>query len=258
MNMTHLEGTDAATRISEDFHELAKSLHAGSDPNEIWQQLAELAAGAVSGCEGASVIKAPRAHRPAAVLAAASDAAVAFARAQCLAGEGPGIDAAAIGGMVTSNDLASDLRWPVLREYAGSTYPVRGVVSFRIAEQPCGLALSFSSSRADVFDSAALATAALVAAHAGTFALHQDSVRKVINLEQALETSRTIGAAIGIVMLARKLTLDQAFDALRETSQRMHVKIRDLAQLVTETGELPPHSAADQRPAMPPAPVPVG
>ena len=97
-----------------------------------------------------------------------------------------------------------------------------------------------------------------MAAHAGTFALHEDCARKVVNLERALETSRTIGAAIGIVMLARKLTLDQAFDVLRETSQRMHVKIRDLAQFVTETGELPPHPAAQPCAAMPPAPVPIG
>ena len=62
------------------------------------------------------MIKAPRAQRPAAVLAAASETAAAFARAQCLVGEGPGIDAAAVGGMVTSNDLASELRWPALRE----------------------------------------------------------------------------------------------------------------------------------------------
>lgn len=248
--MTHVEVTDAATRTTNNFHELARRLQAGSDPEGSWQDLAEVATAGLSQCEGVSVLKAPRAHRPAEVLAATSEAASAFARAQCLVGEGPGIDAAAIGGMVTSNDLASELRWPALRESAASAPEVRCVASFRIAEEPCGLALSFSSNEA--FDSTALATAGVVAAHASTFALHQDCARKVVNLEKALETSRTIGAAIGIMMLARKLTLDQAFDALRQTSQRMHVKIRDLAMLVTETGELPSHSGS-QLPSVEPS-----
>lgn len=257
--MTQVKVTDAATQITNEFHELARQLRASSEPDGVWAQLAELAAGAVDGCQGASVVKAPRAQRPAAVLAASTDAALAFGRAQCLTGEGPTLEAANTGDMVSSNDLATDLRWPALRDLAGNNLPVRAVASFRIADDPCGLALSFHSTHADAFDPAALDVAQLVAAHAGAFALHQDSARKVVNLQQALETSRTIGAAIGIVMLARKLTPDQAFDVLRETSQHMHVKIRDLALLVTETGELPQVAAAPQgHPAPRSEPVSVG
>lgn len=249
--------TDAATRLTQNFHELAKCLHSCPDPEGMWQQLADLAAGSVTGCDSASVVKAPRAHRPASVLAASAEVAREFDHVQCAAGEGPSIDAAAIGGMVTSADLTTELRWPGLKQEG--SHSVRTAACFRIADEPCGLALNFYGTASDAFDSAALGDAALVAAHAGTFALYQDSVRKVVNLEQALETSRTIGAAIGIVMLARKITPDQAFDVLRNASQRMHVKIRELAQLVTETGELPQIApVAPRRPSVPaPAATPV-
>lgn len=257
--MTQVKATDATTRITQDFYELARHLRASSEPDGVWAQLAEVAAQAIDSCDGVSVVKAPRAHRPAVVLAGSTEAALALGRAECLAGEGPSIEAAATDAVVTTNDLASDPRWTTLRELAGSNFPVRSVASFRIADDPCGVALSFHHTHENAFDATALAVARLVAAHAGTFALHQDSARKVVNLQQALETSRTIGAAIGIVMLARKLTPDQAFDVLRETSQRMHVKIRDLALLVTETGELPQVAAAPHRdPAARPAPVSVG
>ncbi|HEY0165540.1 MAG TPA: ATP-binding protein [Jatrophihabitans sp.] len=63
---------------------------------------------------------------------------------------------------------------------------------------------------------------------------------KVANLERALFSNRQIGAAIGILMARLKLTDEQAFDLLRTTSQSRHRKLRDIAEEVTMTGELPP------------------
>jgi len=62
----------------------------------------------------------------------------------------------------------------------------------------------------------------------------------IANLEIALITARRVGAAMGILMARRQLTDVQAFDALRETSQGTHTKLRDIAERVIETGELPP------------------
>ena len=61
---------------------------------------------------------------------------------------------------------------------------------------------------------------------------------KIANLETALETSRTIGCAVGVLMALRKLSYQQAFDLLREESQRTKRKIRDLAEEVVESGAL--------------------
>jgi AmiR/NasT family two-component response regulator len=62
---------------------------------------------------------------------------------------------------------------------------------------------------------------------------------KVSNLETALQTNRRIGAAIGIIMARKLLTEEQAFELLREASQRMHVKLREVADQVVSTGDLP-------------------
>lgn len=64
----------------------------------------------------------------------------------------------------------------------------------------------------------------------------QDKIR---NLDVALSTSRGIGMAIGIVMARRGLASEAAFAALRYVSQRTHRKLRDVADEVVLTGELP-------------------
>jgi hypothetical protein len=48
-------------------------------------------------------------------------------------------------------------------------------------------------------------------------------------MEEALRSSRTIGAAIGIIMASRHLTEDQAFEVLKAASSSSHRKLRDLA-----------------------------
>ena len=62
--------------------------------------------------------------------------------------------------------------------------------------------------------------------------------QKIANLEIALESSREIGAAIGILMNQRQITVDEAFQLLRTKSQRTHRKLRDVASEVLYTGSL--------------------
>jgi hypothetical protein len=58
-----------------------------------------------------------------------------------------------------------------------------------------------------------------------------------LQLEQALRTSRKIGAAIGIVMAERKLAEDQAFAILKTASQEANRKLRDIADDLVRTGD---------------------
>jgi DNA-binding response OmpR family regulator len=62
---------------------------------------------------------------------------------------------------------------------------------------------------------------------------------KAANLERALASNRHIGAAMGVLMASLKLTDEQAFDLLRKTSQNRHRKLRDIAEEVILTGEIP-------------------
>ncbi|HVL62910.1 MAG TPA: ANTAR domain-containing protein [Microbacterium sp.] len=59
------------------------------------------------------------------------------------------------------------------------------------------------------------------------------------NLRRALEHSRDIGTAVGVLMALRKVTRDEAFELLRRTSQDHNRKVHALALDVISTGALP-------------------
>jgi AmiR/NasT family two-component response regulator len=63
---------------------------------------------------------------------------------------------------------------------------------------------------------------------------------KASQLVAALEHSREIGAAVGVLMALRKLTREQAFDVLRRASMTQNVKVHVLAARVVETGSTDP------------------
>lgn len=62
---------------------------------------------------------------------------------------------------------------------------------------------------------------------------------KVGHLQIALDHSRDIGAAVGILMAQHKVQQADAFDLLRQASQDQNRKVYELALAVVSTGELP-------------------
>jgi AmiR/NasT family two-component response regulator len=65
-------------------------------------------------------------------------------------------------------------------------------------------------------------------------ALYHDAVTAGTDLRRALETRGVIERAKGMLVHANGLTVDGAFAALREQSQRTNRKLRDVAVDVTE------------------------
>jgi hypothetical protein len=61
---------------------------------------------------------------------------------------------------------------------------------------------------------------------------------KIANLDIALASCRRIGAALGIIMATRRLTEEQAFQALRAVSQSSNRKLRCVAEDVLLTGTM--------------------
>ena len=59
------------------------------------------------------------------------------------------------------------------------------------------------------------------------------------HLQQALQTNRRIGMAIGILMALHQLDERHAFDTLRIAFQHTHRKLRDIAEEVILTGAIP-------------------
>ena len=61
---------------------------------------------------------------------------------------------------------------------------------------------------------------------------------QVAGLEAALRASRTIGAALGIIVATRKVNESTAFELLKAASQRTNRKVRTLAEYILLTGDL--------------------
>ena len=62
---------------------------------------------------------------------------------------------------------------------------------------------------------------------------------RAAHLRRALEHSRDIGAAVGVLMAINKVDRSHALDLLRRTRQHQNRKLHDLALDVISTGELP-------------------
>jgi len=143
-------------------------------------------------------------------------------------------------GPIVIADLAADSRWS---DYAAAMLlrlPVRSLLAHQVqlAGTTFGV-LVLHSTEADFFDAGSSELAGALAGQAA-LALGLLAGRvKNRNLTIALETSREIGQAMGILMATRKITSDRAFELLKGTSQQAHVKLRAVAREVILTGQLP-------------------
>lgn len=84
-----------------------------------------------------------------------------------------------------------------------------------------------------------LGRCAVAAVDQGVRADHlAQAAAKISNLNIALSSNRTIGAAVGVLMSRRRLTYQAAFELLSDRSHRLHRKIVDLADEVLYAGDL--------------------
>jgi hypothetical protein len=92
------------------------------------------------------------------------------------------------------------------------------------------------------FNDAAQEIGFILAAHASVAARAVDERSTLQTLErdlqQALLSRDVIGQAKGILMERLKCTPEDAFDLLRRSSQRLNVKLRDVARGLAESGEI--------------------
>jgi len=81
---------------------------------------------------------------------------------------------------------------------------------------------------------------------------HEADDRRADNLHQALATREIIGQAQGILMERDRITADQAFDILLRASQRLNVKLREVAEGLVDTGDSPTSGPPSDHRAAPP------
>ena len=156
-------------------------------------------------------------------------------------GFGPCVDAALEDSVYVSGDVAGDDRWLEWGARVNGELGVRSVLSqrLRLSEGAATIAaLNIYSGAADAFDEHARAIGLVLATHGGLVMNTMLANDRARNMEQALESNREIGVAIGVLMHEHRLSRDQAFDVLRAASQDSNRKLRDIAQDVVDTGTL--------------------
>lgn len=156
---------------------------------------------------------------------------------------GPCVDAVVEASTFNAADLRTDDRWPEFARRAVEETGILSMLSYRMfleGEHDTIAALNLYSREAEAFP-APSETAGLVLATAGALAVSGAAARETVaQLKRALESSREIGIAVGILMTRYLLTREQAVDTLRIISQENNRKVSDISALVAETGDIPP------------------
>ncbi|HEY2205513.1 MAG TPA: GAF and ANTAR domain-containing protein [Pseudonocardia sp.] len=221
------------------FAELGEQL-TGS-PDSVFDALTRVAVRRIDGAESASITT--YSDGTFATVAATDDRARRADAIQYELRSGPCVDAIVDETLYHPRDLGTDPRWPEYGRRVSGELGLASMLSYRLSVNPAVAdviaGLNVYSYRVDAFDDASLQVGLLLATHGSMALAAQLSSVRARHLERALQTSRDIGVAVGVLMAQHKLTREQAFDLLRIVSQNTNRKINDVALEVAETGALP-------------------
>lgn len=157
-------------------------------------------------------------------------------------GSGPCVDAIVEHAVLAPTDLLSDPRWPVFGQRVAATVGFRSMLSLRLPTDTTDrvYGLNVYGRRPHAFDRKAVLFGLLVGTYASSMVFSSATSETILNLEQALETNRRIGMAVGVVMATNRLTPERSFELLRRASMNGNRKLRDVAESVVRTASLDP------------------
>lgn len=224
--------------LANQFAAVARALAAEVSVDATLQRLVGLATMIVPGCHhaGVTVLRRGRPETP----AATDEVSGAVARIQYEAGEGPCLSAILEQPTYRTGDLSAETRWPAFARPAAERTGVLSVLAYRLfTEGDTVAALNLYSRDRNAFDDEAEAIGTILAALAALAFARAREREQISGLEQAVASNRSIGMAIGILMAIGRIGQDEAFDLLRRVSQRTNRKLREIADEVVHTGQLP-------------------
>ena len=234
-------GASPATKVLERLGRLSLT---DLSMDDLLQQIAELSSSVMPGQPEASVTVIVRGK--ASTVASSGDLADRLDERQYEQDAGPCLRAARTGEMTEIADARTETRWP---DYARRAVEHGCLSSLSIplvideSGQVSG-ALNVYAREPDAFDGAsreaAIAFASYAAVAAGNLHAFRSAQDTVENLRVALASRAVIDQAKGILMERHKLSADEAFQMLAQASMTSNVKVRDVAEHLTSTGELPP------------------
>jgi hypothetical protein len=222
--------------LAKEFAALGADLHGEAENEAALQRMMQLAVKHIPGCSWASITMIT--NNRAQTVASSDPVAMAADRLQYQFEQGPCLQAATDEHSYLLFDVEHEQRWPTYAQALMRQTPVRSVLSFDLAGQERA-ALNLFGAAAGCFEDEDVQFGAVFAAHTTTALALYLAEERADNLEIALASNRQIGIAVGILMAYHRVTQDEAFGRLRIASQHLHIKLRDIAQDVVETGTLP-------------------
>ena len=160
-------------------------------------------------------------------------------------GNGPCMDAARGGVLLRIDDMRSDQRWPDYVSHVVGAAGALSSLSVPLPYQGSSIgALNTYSSQPGAFASpeslqAGLEVAEVIAVAVANAEAHWQLGEQARNMRLAMESRAVIEQAKGVLMAQRHVDADQAFEMLREASQRYNRKLRDIAAGIVASTQQP-------------------
>jgi hypothetical protein len=217
---------------------MGAQLASSDDPAGVMEVIARLTVDRLPQAEWASITTLRAGEFV--TVAATDDRARAGDRIQYEVGSGPCIDALLDDAIYHPSDIAHDARWPQFGRRVAAELGVRSMLSYRLTLGVDDVIASMNvySRTPDAFAADAVTIGLLLAVHGAVAVTAATTREEASNLRRALENSREIGVAMGVLMNTHSLTRTQAFDLLRIASQRSNHKLHDIATRVADTGTI--------------------
>ncbi len=156
-------------------------------------------------------------------------------------GYGPCMDAGRGGVVLRVDDMRTEQRWPEYVAHLLEATPVLSSLSVPLPYQGATIgALNIYATRPAAFASTESLSAGLEAAEVIAVAVanadaHWQLGEQARNMRLAMDSRAVIEQAKGVLMAQRRVNAEQAFEILREASQRYNRKLRDIAVGIVES-----------------------
>ncbi|WP_247827625.1 GAF and ANTAR domain-containing protein [Arthrobacter antioxidans] len=233
-------GNERERDLATELAELARGLQQEPDSDAILGGFVHAALELIPGVDEGSV-SIVLGRRAIGCRAPSGDLPVRIDALQMETGEGPCMEAAYEHRTVRVPDMALETRWPLFAQRATEA-GAKGMLSIQLWVEGDDLgALNLYSYEANAFTDESENIGLLVASHAAVAFAEAEKSRQ---LHAAVDSRDAIGQAKGVLMERHKITGEQAFIVLSMASQRTHLKLRDVADYLITSGELPNENTA--------------
>ena len=224
-------------RVDEVLREISQVGLGGRELADVLGDITAIAARAIRGADAVSITLV-RGEKPF-TAAFAGELALAADELQYAEGQGPCIDAGRGGVVLRIDDVRTEERWPDYVARVRET-AVRSSLSVPLPYQGSSIgALNIYACTEAAFTSPealedGLGAAEMIAVAVANADAHARLADEAHNMRIAMESRAVIEQAKGVLMAQQHVDAEQAFEILRQASQRYNRKLRDIAVGIVE------------------------